>query len=87
MELREYQLQALNKLLGGILPANRFYASRLGEDVAPFTDLADFAARVPFTTKEELAVDHEAHPPYGTTHTHPLELYHRPRNGAFAPQH
>lgn len=77
MELRDYQLQALNKLVGAILPANRFYAAKLGESVAPFTDLADFADRVPFTTKEELAEDHEKHPPYGTTHTHPLELYHR----------
>ena len=27
---------------------------------------------VPFTTKDELARDHEAHPPYGTTHGFPI---------------
>jgi phenylacetate-CoA ligase len=76
MELAEYQLNALNSLVGAILPANRFYAAKLGE-VPEFASLEEFVARVPFTTKEELAQDHEATPPYGTTHTHPLELYHR----------
>ncbi len=77
MDLVAHQLKALNTLVGEILPGNRFYAVKLGETVAPFESLADFVARVPFTTKEELAADHEESPPYGTTHTHPLALYHR----------
>jgi phenylacetate-CoA ligase len=70
------QLQKLNDLLRAILPANAFYQRKLGS-LPEFTRLADFSATVPFTTKEELAADHEAHPPYGTTHTFPLETYHR----------
>lgn len=70
------QLTSLNHLLAAILPANRFYAKKLGE-IPPFKTLADFSATVPFTTKDELAADHEAHPPYGTTHSFPLETYHR----------
>jgi len=70
------QLSKLNQLLAAILPANRFYAAKLGE-VGPFGSLDQFTATVPFTTKDELAADHEAHPPYGTTHSFPLETYHR----------
>ena len=69
-------LQKLNELIAAILPANRFYAQKLG---APrtFTSLSDFTERVPFTTKDELAANREQHPPYGTTHTFPLSGYHR----------
>jgi phenylacetate-CoA ligase len=70
------QLQKLNDLLRAILPANAFYQRKLGS-LPEFTRLADFSATVPFTTKEELAADHEAHPPYGRTHTFPIGTYHR----------
>ncbi|MBK1826782.1 phenylacetate--CoA ligase family protein [Haloferula rosea] len=70
------QLTQLNELLAAILPANRFYAAKLGE-CGPFESLEEFSRSVPFTTKDELAADHEAHPPYGTTHSFPLETYHR----------
>jgi phenylacetate-CoA ligase len=76
MELADFQLNALNSLVGEILPGNKFYAAKLGA-LESFKCLEDFFSQVPFTTKEELAADHEANPPYGTTHTHPLELYHR----------
>ena len=75
MALGDRQLERLNALLVEILPANGFYASKLGDAVGPFSSLAEFAEAVPFTTKEELAADHEAHPPYGTTHTFPLNHY------------
>ena len=70
------QLQKLNDLIHAILPANRFYAEKLGTP-GIFTSLSDFTARVPFTTKDELAANREQHPPYGTTHTFPLSNYHR----------
>ena len=70
------QLQKLNDLIHAILPANRFYAEKLGAP-GTFTSLSDFTERVPFTTKDELAADRERHPPYGTTHTFPLPGYHR----------
>lgn len=70
------QLQKLNDLLRAILPANAFYQRKLGS-LPEFTSLAGFSATVPFTTKEDLATDHEQHPPYGSTHTFPLGTYHR----------
>ena len=71
-----HQLSKLNDLVRAILPENAFYQRKLGS-LPEFTRLAEFSATVPFTTKEELAADHEAHPPYGSTHTFPLETYHR----------
>ena len=69
-------LSAINDLFGAILPANEFYAAKLGER-RRVESLEEFRAEVPFTTKDELAADHEAHPPYGTTLTYPLETYTR----------
>lgn len=69
-------LQKLNDLIHAILPANRFYAEKLGA-LGTFSGLSDFTERVPFTTKDELAANREQHPPYGTTHTFPLSNYHR----------
>jgi len=71
------QLSKLKQLLAAILPANRFYAEKLSGLPTHFKSLTDFTATIPFTTKDELAADHEAHPPYGTTHTFPLVTYHR----------
>jgi phenylacetate-CoA ligase len=70
------QLQKINELIATILPENAFYQQKLGS-IVPFSSLAEFSASVPFTTKDELAADHEQHPPYGTTHTWPLDHYHR----------
>jgi phenylacetate-CoA ligase len=70
------QLQKLNDLIHAILPANRFYAEKLGA-LEKFSSLSDFTECVPFTTKDELAANREQHPPYGTTHTFPLSNYHR----------
>jgi phenylacetate-CoA ligase len=70
------QLQKLNELVRAILPANAFYQKKLG-GFPQFQSLDEFSTTVPLTTNEELAADHEQHPPYGTTHTFPLEGYHR----------
>jgi len=69
-------LPQLNALLDAILPANAFYGEKLGV-TGPFRSLDEFTAAVPFTTKDELAADHQAHPPYGRTHSFPLETYPR----------
>lgn len=69
-------LSSLNTLFSSILPANRFYAAKLGE-VGELVSLDEFAERIPFTTKDELAADHEVHSPYGSTLTYPLETYNR----------
>jgi phenylacetate-CoA ligase len=68
-------LHKLNDLLAAILPANSFYQKKI--PASSFSSLTEFSNTVPFTTKDELAADHESHPPYGTTHTFPLHRYHR----------
>jgi phenylacetate-CoA ligase len=71
--LRAYQLARLNELLQRILPSNRFYARKLGT-VAPPVEWDTFHAW-PFTTKTELVVDQETHPPLGTIATYTREHY------------
>jgi phenylacetate-CoA ligase len=71
--LARLQQQRLARLLGQVLPGNRFYAAKFaGLDVTRAA-LAD----LPFTTKAELHADQHAHPPYGRNHTFPLERYTR----------
>jgi phenylacetate-CoA ligase len=52
-ELEAHQLVRLNSLLANILPANKFYASKLSGFEPPFTSLADLA-QLPYTHKDEL---------------------------------
>jgi phenylacetate-CoA ligase len=73
------QLQHLRALLALLAQKNRFYAPRLaaaGVD-ASVASLAEFSARMPFTTKAELVADQAAHPPFGSNLTEPLEKYTR----------
>ena len=69
-------VSAINDLFEAILPANAFYAAKLGA-LRRFDSVEEFSSQVPFTTKDELAADHEAHPPYGSTLTYPLDTYTR----------
>jgi phenylacetate-CoA ligase len=71
------QLRRLNELLVAIVPANPFYTRKLGGARLQFTSLAEFAARVPFTTKQELVADQLTQPPFGTNLTFPLDHYTR----------
>ena len=50
--LRAYQLGRLNELLNSILPANKFYAEKLGNTLK-LQDLSELS-ELPFTTKSEL---------------------------------
>jgi len=77
VSLVEHQLEALNTLAGEILPANAFYAGKLAGVAPPFVSIDDFRARVPFTTKEELARDQEENPPFGSFHTYEETRYPR----------
>ena len=77
--IRAQQLEQLRALLRVVRPANAFYETKLaavGID-ASITSLEDFAARCPFTTKDELVADQTAHAPYGTNLSFPLEQYNR----------
>ncbi len=77
--LAERQLAALNRLVAAIGTTNRFYRAKLAaaDGLRGFRSLAEFSARMPFTTKEELARDQAAHPPYGSILTYPQETYTR----------
>jgi phenylacetate-CoA ligase len=75
--LRAHQFACLQQLLTAIVPANPFYTRKLAEAGGPFTSLAEYAARAPFTTKQELVEDQLQNPPYGTNLTFPLAQYTR----------
>ncbi|MCZ6633854.1 MAG: phenylacetate--CoA ligase family protein [bacterium] len=76
--LEGLQLQKLQEILALVLKQNPFYQQKLRaagihqpEDVQT---LADYR-RLPFTTKAELSADQDAHRPYGTNLTFPLEHF------------
>lgn len=73
------QIERLRALLAAIAPANRFYTPRLiAAGVRPaIGSLAEFSARMPFTTKAELVADQAAHPPFGSNLSDPLTSYSR----------
>jgi len=71
------QLGQLRQLLGAILPRNPFYQRKWAKLDPAVASLEDFSRRFPFTTKEELAGDQRACPPYGGNLTYPLEKYTR----------
>lgn len=71
--LQALELERFEALLEEILPRNRFYAAKLG-DVRKVMTWDEFHA-LPFTTKNEIAADQLAHPPYGTNLTYPLDRY------------
>ena len=78
-ELRAAQFERLKSLLAEVLPGNRFYAEKFAAaGIAP-TDLRSFEdlSRLPFTCKSQLAANQEAHPPYGTALSYPIEKYSR----------
>ncbi|HZU15183.1 MAG TPA: phenylacetate--CoA ligase family protein [Candidatus Dormibacteraeota bacterium] len=69
-EIRAEQLDRLRAGLGSVLGSNPFWRERL-HDVRGWDDFG----RLPLTTKAELVRDQEAHPPFGTNLTYPLERY------------
>lgn len=56
--------------------ANPFYQAKLA-GITPPASWAEFADRIPFTTKAELVANQQDHPPYGTNLTFPLGRYTR----------
>jgi phenylacetate-CoA ligase len=67
-----YQADRLRALFT-VLPDNPFYAKKLGSLTTHHSPLNT----LPFTTKADLIADQQAHPPYGTILTYPLERYNR----------
>jgi len=77
-DLAAYQWQRFGRLLPALAAHNPFYRAKwraAGVDDA--RAIADWEAfrRLPFTTKAEFSRDQEAHPPYGSDLTFPLEHY------------
>ena len=72
------QLVQLRVLLNA-LRTNPFYARKLAGSglLDGAVSLAEFSTRCPFTTKAELVADQQAHPPYGSNLTFPLERFTR----------
>jgi phenylacetate-CoA ligase len=60
-----------------VLPANAFWARKLGAEGAALERAPAWDAfrSLPFTTKSELVADQEAHPPFGSIATYPPERY------------
>jgi phenylacetate-CoA ligase len=79
MTLATHQVNKLGELLGTIRKGNRFYSGKLSAAGVNgnLASLEDFAARVPFTSKEEIERDQAKHPPYGSNLTYALERYTR----------
>ena len=77
--LQTAQLRRLRGLLSTIQDRNRFYTRKFdaaGVNINAI-DTLEALQELPLTTKEELAADQEALPPWGTAHTEPLNRYTR----------
>ncbi|HEV2283469.1 MAG TPA: phenylacetate--CoA ligase family protein [bacterium] len=77
-DLAAYQWQRFGRLLPAVAARNPFYGTKWRaagvEDPRAIADWEAFRL-LPFTTKAELSRDQEAHPPYGSDLTFPLEQY------------
>ena len=72
------QLQRLRSMVAVLLETNEFYGHKLRQaGISSADDLKDLAAYrdLPFTTREELSADQQAHPPFGTNLTFPTTAY------------
>ncbi len=77
-ELTRHQAARMQTLLREVLASNSFYGKKLRDagiaDARDFKSLDD-VARLPFTRKQELVDDQDAHPPFGANLTYPIEKY------------
>jgi phenylacetate-CoA ligase len=73
------QIERLRALLNELRAGNRFYRDKLNaaEPDRPIESIADFCARIPFTTKAELVADQARNPPHGSNLSYPRERYSR----------
>ncbi len=72
------QAERLRSLLGDLRAGNAFYRDRLAKAaLGEAPTLADFVAKMPFTSKMDLVWDREEFPPYGSNLTYPIERYSR----------
>lgn len=77
-DIESLQTERLRSLLGELRKGNAFYRDRLAKSgLGETPTLADFVAKMPFTSKMDLVWDREEFPPYGSNLTHPIERYSR----------
>ncbi len=74
-QIESFQEPRLRSMLQTVLDKNPFYRNKFRRagfrKIPPVEDWLHF----PFTTKAELVADAEAHPPYGSNLTYPLQSY------------
>ena len=77
--IASHQLLQLRTLMQAVAANNRFYGPRLQQAglAGELRTLDDFFRCMPFTRKEQIAADQQAHPPYGANLTYPLSAYNR----------
>ncbi|HLX58434.1 MAG TPA: AMP-binding protein [Ktedonobacteraceae bacterium] len=74
--IEAHQLSRLQMGLARILPHNRFYERKLlAQSESIRLDTLEQLSSLPFTTKQELVVDQEDHPSFGSNLTYPLADY------------
>ena len=76
-DIEARQLELLQNLLVAVDGSNAFWTTKYadaGIDLKTISSLDDFR-RLPFSTKQELVDDQNAHPPYGTNLTYPRSDY------------
>ncbi len=77
-DLTRHQTARMRTLLREVLASNSFYGKKLRDtgltDARDFKSIADIT-RLPFTRKQELVDDQDAHPPFGSNLTYPLDKY------------
>ncbi len=72
------QTERLRGLLRELRAGNAFYRDRIIKaDLGETPSLAEFVAKMPFTTKMDLVWDREEFPPYGSNLTYPIGRYSR----------
>jgi phenylacetate-CoA ligase len=76
--IQNLQTERLRSLIGELRAGNAFYRDRLARAaLGEAPTLADFVAKMPFTSKMDLVWDREEFPPYGSNLTYPIERYSR----------
>lgn len=74
-ELESYQRVRLSDMLSFLAPRNGFYGRKFRDAGWRGAPPIDAWEEFPFTRKAELLADAEAHPPYGSNLSYPLEKY------------
>ena len=75
--LEDFQNERLRQMLAEILPRNTFHAARFAAAALDPRDIRCAAdlQRLPCLTKDDLLADQQAHSPYGSVLTYPVERY------------